>query len=458
MSLFPLKLLLTTFLLAFLMYFVKKVRHQQILLLLANYFFYACLDWRFLGLLITITFVSWFTAQRNQTSRSMLWLGVGMPFLCLGIAKYLNFFRDAVYAILQIQSAGSLNILLPIGISFYTFLAVSYVLDVYHGKIPAEKSYIPVALYITFFPTIISGPITKARDLINQFKEKKVIDFKEIQAGIQIFIIGCLKKSVIADRLGVLVDDVYAAPLAFDSATVWLAVIAYSMQLYFDFAGYSDMVIGCARCLGFRLSQNFNLPYLAQSIAEFWKRWHISLSSWLQEYFYIALGGNRCGIFKSYRNLLITMLCCGLWHGAGWTFVFWGGGHGILLCVHRFWKNWCGNSVKLPLLLKILLTDFAVTMCWICFRADDVQTIRDIFYRLYVWESFGVHQMYVYAWIALALLFLVSVYSVYNTSGQGLEPIMDITKPFYFFVFCFEIFLLLGLMYTDGNPFVYATF
>ena len=458
MSFFPLKLLVLTLLLAILLHYVKKVRLQQVLILFINYLFYAYLDWRFLGLLLAVTTVSWFTAHRIQKSRFMLVFGIGLPLLCLGIAKYLNFFRDSLYSLLQIQTGGSLEILLPIGISFYTFLAVSYVLDVYHGKIAAENSFFPVALYISFFPTIISGPITKARNLLNQFKERKVIDLKEIQAGIQLFVIGCLKKSVIADRLGVFVDDIYLAPLAFDSATVWLAVIAYSIQLYFDFAGYSDMVIGCARCLGFRLSMNFNLPYLAQNVAEFWKRWHISLSSWLQEYFYIALGGNRCGTIKSYRNLMLTMLCCGLWHGAGWTFVLWGGTHGILLCLHRIYKNKLGSIIQLPVIFKVLLTDIAVSLCWVCFRAEDVQTIHDIFYRLFIWETFGVHQMYIYAWIALILLVFVSVYAFYRNAGQGPEPILDITQPKYFFVFCVEVFLLLGLMYTDGNPFVYAAF
>ncbi|MBQ8698498.1 MAG: MBOAT family protein, partial [Schwartzia sp.] len=345
-----------------------------------------------------------------------------------------------------------------LGISFYTFLAISYLLDVYHGKIPFEENFLIVALYIGFFPTVVSGPITKAQNLIGQFHEARAIRWENLQIGIQLFIMGCLKKSVLADRIGVLVDDVYGAPLAFDSSTVWLAVIGYSLQLYFDFSGYSDMAIGCARCLGFTLSENFNLPYIAENISEFWKRWHISLSSWFQEYLYIPLGGSRSGLLKTYRNLLVTMLVCGLWHDAAWNFVLWGLIHGCLLCLYHLYASSLGKSVQLPKMLGIGVTYLSVAFCWVFFRGTDMQNITDIFYRLFVWESFGVHQMYVYAWLSIILLIAVSLYSTCRNNRNGLIPNMDIRKPSRFFILWLEIFVLLGLMYTGSNPFVYASF
>lgn len=458
MNLFSVTFIAFFILVLLLLWQAKTVKIQQYLLLLASYIFYGFWDWRFLSLLTLTSFIIFQTAKFVRVSRLARLFGVGMPLLFLGICKYLNFFRETLYTLLGVQSVGALDIILPLGISFYTFLALSYLLDVYFGRIAVEENYCVVALYVSFFPTVISGPITKARDLLPQFYEYKRIKWNNLQAGAQIFIIGCLKKFVLADYIGVFVDDVYHAPLAFDSATVWLAVIGYSLQLYLDFAGYSDMAIGCARCMDFRLCENFNLPYLAKNISEFWKRWHISLSSWLMEYLYIALGGSRCGTIKIFRNLLFTMLICGLWHGAAWNFILWGGVHGLLLCLHRLYRDSVGRLVKLPYIFCILLTNLVATLCWVFFRGADIQSIYEIYYRLFVWETFGVNQMYVYVFIAIVLLTLVSIVAVFKYNGQAIEPVMDITKPSCFFVFCMEIFVLIGLMYTGNNPFAYAAF
>ena len=439
-------------------HWIHDIKRKNIVLLFFNYLFYAWWDWHFLFLLILVSFVVYYASKHIQDNHFALPLGLGIPLLSLGICKYFNFFLDSFYALIGFAPSHTWNFILPLGISFYTFLAISYFLDVYYGKIPAEKNFLIVALYIGFFPTVVSGPITKARNIIGQFHEERNIKWDNLQIGIQRFIMGCLKKSVLADRIGVFVDGVYSAPLAFDSATVWLAVVGYSLQLYFDFAGYSDMAIGCARCLGFTLSENFNLPYIAKNVSEFWKRWHISLSAWFQEYFYIPLGGSRFGTLKTCRNLMITMLICGLWHGAAWNFVFWGGTHGALLCMYHFYKTSSMNTIQIPAILKIIVTYVSVALCWIFFRAADMQTIKDVFYRLFVWESFGVHQMYVYAWFAIVLLFAVSIYSAYRNECNGLIPNMDIRKPSRFFILWLEIFVLLGLMCTGNNPFVYASF
>ena len=458
MSFFSVKFLLFFSVVLLLLHKTRSLRVQQVILLLASCAFYALWDVRLLALLMTVAAVVWQAAKFVRESKAALYLGVGLPLLNLGVCKYLNFFRENFSALLGISADGSLSIILPLGISFYTFLALSYLLDVYHQKIDAERDFVTVALYVSFFPTVVSGPITKARDLLGQFRVMKRITAANLQAGGQIFLWGCLKKFVLADHLAVFVDDVYNAPLAFDSATVWLAVIAYAMQLYLDFAGYSDMAIGLARCMGFTLSENFNLPYMAKNISEFWKRWHISLSAWLQEYLYFALGGSRCGAIKIYRNLFLTMLICGLWHGAAWNFILWGGLHGLLLCGHRLYKNTLGGMIELPQPLKIGLTALAATLCWVFFRSPDLTCAGEIFYRLFAWEDFGVNQMYVYAWLTIFILLMVSLYAAKFNNTQGLVPLMDITRPTRFFLFCLEIFLLFGWMYTGHNPFVYANF
>lgn len=458
MRLFPLILLMALFFALLSMRWLHDVKRQNTVLLLVSYLFYAWWDWRFIFLLIFVSFVVYYAAKRLHYSRFALPLGIGIPLLSLGICKYLHFVHEALCALVGFTPSPLWNMSLPLGISFYTFLAISYLLDVYRGKMPAEEKFLIVALYISFFPAVVSGPITKARDLIGQFHETRIVKWENLQNGIQLFIMGCLKKSVLADRIGVLVDDVYSTPLAFDSATVWLAVVGYSLQLYFDFAGYSDMAIGCARCLGFTLSENFNLPYMAKNVSEFWKRWHISLSAWFQDYLYIPLGGSRARIFIVCRNLMITMLICGLWHGAAWNFVLWGGAHGCLLCIYHLYKTSAMNRIQFPTIPKIFVTYLLVALCWVFFRGADMQNIMDVFYRLFVWESFGIHQMYVYAWLAIILLVIVSIFAAYYNECNGFVPAMDIRKPSRFFVFWLEIFVLLGLMHTGNNPFLYASF
>lgn len=317
--------LLILLVVAMILYTVKNVKYQNVLLLFVNYLFYGFCDYRFLGLLIMTTAVIYY-AGLSIRKRFAVFLGVGWPLLVLGIFKYYNFFVSSLSGLFPDLSTVTLKIVVPLGISFYSFLAISYILDVKNDKLVAEKDFVKLALYISFFPTVIAGPITKAKELLPQFAISRNVSWVNVKVGIQYIATGCMKKLVLADNMGVLVDEVYAAPLAFDTYTVWLAVVTYSLQLYFDFSGYSDIAMGISRCLGFEIAENFNMPYLARNMPEFWKRWHISLSTWLQEYLYIPLGGNRVDIVKSYRNLMVVMLLCGLWHGASWNFVFWGGG------------------------------------------------------------------------------------------------------------------------------------
>lgn len=436
---------------------IGTVEKRNIVLLLSSYVFYGAWDIRFLALLIATSIVVYICALRVE-SKPFLYSGIAIPLAVLGVFKYFNFFSQSFSALLGINDFITLNIVLPLGISFYTFLAISYVLDVYHHKISCERNFVNVLLYISFFPTILSGPIQKARDFLPQIKTYHPIQAEAVYTGVQFFLIGCIKKFVLADNMGVLVDEVYKAPLAFDSLTVWLAVVTYSVQLYLDFSGYSDMAIGCARCLGFRVMENFNMPYLAKNISEFWKRWHISLSSWLQEYLYFSLGGNRCGKLKTYRNLLLTMLVCGLWHGAAWNFILWGGMHGVLLLVHKLYQKTLGARIMLPALCKVVLTFFSVTICWIFFKASDVTNVMQILQRMFIIDMNHLNHMYVWAIIGLCFMLAVSVYVVYRLDWQGRRPVYNLASGKGFFIFCLEIYLIYGLFYTGNNPFVYAKF
>lgn len=316
----------------------NKLRH--IYLLAISYIFYGWWDWRFCFLMFALTFIAYAAAKNlnNQYRKVFITIGVAVPLIVLGLFKYFNFFLDSFSNLFRITNPCSLSIILPVGISFYTFQSMSYTIDVYRNRIKAAE-FLDVALYISFFPQLVAGPIVKAQDFLPQLKEERKITLAGLEKGIQIFAMGMFKKIVLADRLSVFVDDVFATPNAFSSLTVILAIISYALQIYFDFSGYSDMAIGSAKCLGYDIQKNFNLPYISKNPTEFWKRWHISLSSWLQEYLYIPLGGNRKGKTRTYINLMLTMLIGGLWHGANWTFVAWGALHGIGLCIHKSYAS-----------------------------------------------------------------------------------------------------------------------
>ena len=327
-------------------------RLRQLALLAASYVFYGWWDWRFCFLMLFLTAVAFFTGLRLEKkpgSRPALALGVMVPLAVLFFFKYMGFFVDSFCALFGLNPACALRILLPVGISFYTFQSLSYTIDAYRGKVAISHDFCKFALYIAFFPQLVAGPIVKAADFLPQLEEDRRPTGAGVAQGMNLFLWGMLKKAVFADQISPFVDSVFATPAAFSSGTVALAVLAYAIQIYFDFSGYSDMAIGCAICLGYDLMKNFDLPYLSRNVSEFWKRWHISLSTWLMEYLYIPLGGNRKGRARTYLNLMITMLLGGLWHGAGINFILWGGFHGLALCAHKAWaRKFSGQTLLFP--------------------------------------------------------------------------------------------------------------
>lgn len=304
--------------------------------------------------------------------------------------KYTNFLLGSANSLLALFGSDYHwplfdKLLLPLGISFYTFETISYVVDVYRGRCKAVRHVVDYALFLMFFPHLAAGPIVRPRDFLPQLERHRRFSWYRTLIGVMIVVVGLFKKAALADNLAPVIDPIFADPAAHASSAVWLATLGYAMQIYCDFSGYSDMALGLALTIGFKLPLNFNMPYLAQNIGDFWRRWHISLSSWLRDYLYIPLGGSRKGQLGTQVNLLTTMVLGGLWHGASWTFVLWGGYHGLLLCIHRAWQrrsksedrglteaanNSRSSILDLRSSINVVLTFLCVCLGWVFFRAQ----------------------------------------------------------------------------------------
>ena len=358
------------------------------LLLAASFYFYASWNAQLACLIFFSTILDYCLARGIEKLKAGGWrkalVGVSVT-ANLGLLcyfKYTNFFlaslQDALHRCGAATSIPLLSILAPIGISFYTFEAINYIVDVYRGRVRVERNLANFMLFILFFPHLVAGPIVRARDFLPQIHRRKRWDWQRVLLGACFFLMGLFKKWVIADRMALFSDPVFSHPGYYRATAVWMAVIAYALQIYCDFSGYTDMAIGVAHLFGYRLTKNFNMPYLSANITEFWRRWHISLSSWLRDYLFIPLGGSRGGRWMTYRNLLIVMTLGGLWHGASWTFVAWGVLHGLLLIGHRQFHDFCERR---PLWTRVLkswpgtvvrasCTFLSVSLCWIFFRSQ----------------------------------------------------------------------------------------
>ena len=374
-----------------LLYFLLPHRLRWALLLAASYYFY--MQWRaeYVVIILFSTLLDYFCGYRmsmldeEKQRKPYLWLSLLSNLGILFTFKYYNFFAgeaDKLATALGMDyAAPALALLLPMGISFYTFQTMSYSVDVYKGRIKAEKHLGIFALFVTFFPQLVAGPIERASNLLPQFRQKMRFSYDNAVWGLTKIAYGFFKKVVVADRLAVYVDAVYNSPDAASSGTVILATLFFSVQIYCDFSGYSDIAIGCARILGFDLMENFRRPYLSKSISEFWKRWHISLSTWFRDYTYIPLGGNRVVKWRWYYNLMVTFLVSGFWHGAEWTFIVWGGLHGLYLVMAVVLAKQVNGSAKalglykLPKLnavLNVVFTCALAVFAWIFFRANNM--------------------------------------------------------------------------------------
>lgn len=369
-----------------LVYRFLEHRWRNRFLLVASYFFYGFWDWRFLALIAFSTLVDFFAAQqiadaKGASPRRKAWLMVSVfvNLGLLGVFKYLGFFVSEFNSLLTTIGVGStlpgIELILPVGISFYTFQTLSYTIDVYRNQTRPARDILDFALYVSFFPQLVAGPIERSSHLLPQVvNPRKPLDEERFRVGLYYVINGLFRKIVIADNMALIANHTFAQPAAeLNAWQILLGVYAFAFQIYGDFSGYSSIAQGVAKWLGFDLMDNFRHPYFAKSPQEFWQRWHISLSSWLRDYLYIPLGGNRGGPFATYRNLILTMLLGGLWHGAAWTFVIWGGIHGTWLAIHRRFagkRSDLLNGGKILSIIKIFITFHLVCLCWLFFRAD----------------------------------------------------------------------------------------
>lgn len=370
-------------------YYLLSHRLQNLWLLLASYVFYGYWDWRFLSLLALSTAVDYLLARGMEAApdprrrKVLVALSVVVNLGILGFFKYFNFFVGS--AAIALESMGMepnlpfLQLVLPVGISFYTFQSMAYTIDVYRGIQPATRDPISFALYVAYFPQLVAGPIERATRLLPQIQKPRVVTQDQWNSGAQLILWGYVKKVVIADGLAPYADAAFSVPESQSGLMLWLGLYCFALQIYCDFAGYSDIARGVSRLMGIELMENFRQPYFSRNITEFWRRWHISLSTWLRDYLYIPLGGNRGGPTRQYRNLMITMLFGGLWHGAAWTFVIWGALHGLYLGVHKYLtggrKIGQETSPDTPLgwlsyLANTLVTFHLVCLTWIFFRAS----------------------------------------------------------------------------------------
>lgn len=474
------------FLIVSTLYFILPHKVRWILLLVGSFIFYMAWNPYLIILILFTIFINYLTAlsiyneKRQKRRKTILIFSMIVDFGLLFIFKYLGFMNDTLIALFgQHWPIHTLNIILPMGISFYTFQAASYTIDVYRGDIKPEKHFGIFALFVMFFPQLVAGPIERSVNLLPQFYERHDFDLERIVSGIRIMLWGFFKKIVIADRVAIAVNTIYNSATGYTGLYLMLATILFTFQIYCDFSGYSDIAKGCARVLGFRLMDNFRNPYLSKSIKEFWRRWHISLSTWFMDYVYIPLGGNRKGEFKKYRNLIITFLVSGLWHGANWTFVLWGGLHGIYQVIGQmtygirtFIKNKLHiNKNFIGAILATAITFTLVVIGWVFFRAN---TAKDAFYILghmadsittwwnkqYLYEvitGMGLN-LYEVAMTAFSLLFLIisellcgkrAVYDVIE------EKNVVIRILFYLIT---AIFILSGGVFYEAGAFIYFQF
>ena len=399
---------------------------QQILLFTAGIVFYAAADLRFLPFLLYVTAVSYLAGLfvRGRVSLALFVIADLLPLL---------FFKYA-------PQDWHTHWIFPLGLSFFTFQSVSYITDVHTKKIAAERNPLMVALFVGFFPTIASGPIQRAPVLLPQLKEIHRFDYDNATDGMRLFAWGMFKKLVIADRIAVYVDYVYGNIPGSHGLALLLATVLYSFQIYCDFSGYSDMAIGVARYFGFDAGRNFDHPYLSQSVGEFWRRWHISLSSWLRDYVYIPLGGSRVALPRVYLNLMITFLVSGVWHGAGWTFVAWGLLHGAYQCIGRATKP-LQEKLRIPAAVRVVITFCLVTFAWIFFRAGSMGEALDVIRGIaHIPQDIGA-----FFTLRATLGLKEAVKAIFAPTGAG--AFLEMTKA----IFPLLIFVIISMM-TRNNP------
>lgn len=450
-------------------YWCSGTRLQNRLLLAASLFFYGSWDWRFLSLLGITIAVDYACGRQIAASghpakrRFYLWLSLGSNLGILGFFKYFNFFQEnalRLLASLGIHAQPALlNVILPVGISFYTFQSMSYVIDVYRGITQPARSLPSFALFVSYFPQLVAGPIERSGHLLTQLEQPRKITWEQLQQGLWLIVWGLYKKVYVADHLAKVVETTFAKSGGWTGAEVLLSLYAFAFQIYGDFSGYSDMARGLAKCMGIELMINFGMPYRAHSPREFWRHWHISLSQWLRDYVYIPLGGNRTGEIRQYFNLVLTLVLGGLWHGAGWTFMLWGLYHGVLLALQRAWKlhGPAGDKPAAAGLRAAQILGMFHLTCfgWLFFRANSLAQWSGMARAF--GSNFGIPGMSTISYLIASLWFLIII----ACAAKPLEGGLVVFRwPWWlrglvYFVVVYSI-IIFGVF--DERPFIYFQF
>nr|WP_034039913.1 MBOAT family O-acyltransferase [Wocania ichthyoenteri] len=459
----------------------KSLKAQNLLLLIASYLFYGWWDWRFLSLILLSTIVDYFVGlkidanERKAKRKLWLWISVFFNVGLLGVFKYFNFFVDSWVDMLSmfgynIESTWTLRVILPVGISFYTFQTMSYSFDIYYKKLKPTRDFLSFAAFVSFFPQLVAGPIERASNLLSQIINKRTFSYDQSVSGLKLILWGLFKKVVIADSLGPIVDDIFANYANYPASTLVLGVTLFSFQVYGDFSGYSDIAIGTAKLFGIELMSNFKFPNFSRNVAEYWQRWHVSLSTWFRHYVYIPLGGSRVSKLKSVRNIIIIFLVSGFWHGANWTFIFWGAFHALafipvfLMGRNTIYKNSVvGEYTFFPSLKEIgqvILTFGIVTFSRIFFRSESITDAFAFIKRVVFNFTYEVYQHPMgYRMIDYYILIILFVFYEYIIRKDERSPFKFKSKIVRFIVYVLVILLML-LFYDDNidRSFIYFQF
>ncbi|AXP82431.1 Peptidoglycan O-acetyltransferase [Mariniflexile rhizosphaerae] len=461
--------------------FKKHLKAQNILILVASYVFYGLWDWRFLSLILLSTVVDYFVALKidgledKSKRKSWLWVSVLFNVGLLGFFKYYNFFVDSWVDMVslfgyEIKSTWTLRVILPVGISFYTFQTMSYSFDVYYKKIKPSNDFLSFAAFVSFFPQLVAGPIERASNLLSQILNKRTFNYDQVVSGLKLILWGLFKKVAIADALAPMVDDIFSNYSNYPASTLILGVTMFSFQVYGDFSGYSDIAIGTSKLFGVELMSNFKFPNFSRNVAEYWQRWHVSLSTWFRHYVYIPLGGSKVSKLKSVRNICIVFLVSGFWHGANWTFIFWGAFHALafipvfLMGRNTIYKDSViGEHTFFPTFTEIgqvLLTFSIVTFSRIFFRSTSITDAFGFINKIFTDFSYGTYSHPMgYRMIDYYVLIIIFVLYEYRMRKDERSPFKFKSKVVRFVAYTFVI-LLMMLFYDDGvdRSFIYFQF
>lgn len=457
--------------------FNSSITSQNFLLVISSYFFYGWWDWKFLFLIILSTVSDYLLALQINNSSSktskkiFLYLSVGLNLGILITFKYFNFFLNSIITIKpglsEIISFNALNIILPVGISFYTFQTLSYTIDVYRNKIKPTKNFLAFTAFVSFFPQLVAGPIERATHLLPQFTVKRNFNYEKAIDGLRQILWGLFKKMVIADNCAYYANLLFENPDHYSGSNLLLGVFFFSIQIYCDFSGYSDIAIGTARLFGFDLMQNFAFPYFSKSIPEFWRRWHISLSTWFRDYLYIPLGGSKVSKIKIVRNIFIVFTLSGMWHGANWTFICWGILNAIyfLPSLSKKFNNFFHGSIFLRTNIgkafMSLSTFFLILISWIFFRAENISRAFQYIHKMFSEEFFSLPSM-LYELNVLKVLFFISLFLIIEWIGRkklyAIETLGKSWKKTYRIIFYYSIVIAIIWFQGKQQHFIYFQF